>query len=173
MGDHIIDTNVLLVASARHPGSPFKDSQIPAEQQQVVLDWLMAFRTDHNRKVVLDQFFRIWEEYNNKMTGQDIGLLVVAEKLQSALIRFVDVAYNEHGHGRLPPDLEKVVEDPSDRKFVAAALIDLSGGGQSTIINAVDTDWCDWETSLKRVGVVIEHVIEDWCRAKWREKRKR
>src|ERR1017187_10632852 len=42
MGDHIIDTNVLLVASARHPGSPFKDSEVPAEQQQVVLNWLMA-----------------------------------------------------------------------------------------------------------------------------------
>ena len=36
----------------------------------------MEFRADSQGKVVLDQFFKIWEEYNNKMTGQDIGLLV-------------------------------------------------------------------------------------------------
>ena len=127
MGDHIIDTNVLLVASARHPGSTFKDSQVPAEQQQMVLDWVMEFRKDGQRKMVLDRLWRIWTEYHHKMTGQDLGLLVVTEKLQSDLVRFVDVAYDEHGHGCLPPDLEEAVHDLSDRKFVAAALIDFGG----------------------------------------------
>ncbi len=168
MGDHIIDTNVLLVASAQHPGSPFKDSQVPAEQQQVVLDWLIAFRKDHRRKVVLDQFFKIWEEYNNKITGQDIGLLVVAEKLQSSLLRTVDIAYDEHGHGCLPPELEEVVHDRSDRKFVAVAWIDRSQGGESTIVNAVDSDWADWEESLKPFGITVRHLIDalyrDWLR---------
>ena len=172
MGDHIIDTNVLLVASAQHPGSPFKDSHVPAGQQQVVLDWLMAFRNDRQRWVVLDGLWKIWEEYNHKMTGQDIGLLVVTEKLQS-LVRFVDVAYDRHGHGCLPPELEKVVHDPSDRKFVAAALADLSGGGQSTIINAVDTDWCDWEDALKRYGVTVTHLIDGLCQDRQRSRPKR
>ena len=147
MGDHIIDSNVLLVAGAQHPGSPFKDSDVPAEQKQKVLNWLIKFREDTQRRVVLDGLWKIWAEYRHQMTSQDLGLLVVTEKLQSSLIRFVDVAYNKHGHGCLPPDLEEVVKDPSDRKFVAAALIDLAGGGQSTIINAVDTDWCDWESA--------------------------
>ena len=170
MGDHIIDTNVLLVASAQHPGSPFKDSGVPAEQQQNVFNWLMTFRKDGQRKVVLDQFFRIWEEYHHKMTGQDIGLLVVTEKLQLGLVRFVDVAYDRHGHGCLPPKLEKVVKDPSDRKFVATALIDLSDGGQSTIINAVDSDWCDWEDALRRHGITVRHLIDDLYRD-WQRKR--
>jgi hypothetical protein len=62
VGDHIIDTNVLLVASAQHEDSPFRDSDVPVWQQRLVLDWLMAFRADCQCKVVLDQFFKIWEE---------------------------------------------------------------------------------------------------------------
>jgi hypothetical protein len=172
VGDHVIDTNVLLVASARHPGSPFKDSQVPAEQQQVVLDWLMKFRRDAGGRVVIDGLWRIWTEYHHKMTGQDLGLLVVTEKLQSDLVRFVEVAYNEHGHGCLPPDLEEVVHDLSDRKFVAAALIALAEGGQISIINAVDTDWCMWENALKRAGVAVTHLIDGLCKGKKQSKKR-
>jgi hypothetical protein len=170
VSDHIIDTNVLLVASAQHPDSPFDDSQVPAEQQQVVLDWLMAFRKDGQRQVVLDGLWKIWEEYNNKMTGQDIGLLVVSEKLQSSLVRIVDVAYDTNGHGCLPPKLEMVVHDRSDRKFVAVALKDRSQGGESTIVNAVDSDWCDWEEKLKPFGIEVRHLIDDLYRD-WQRKR--
>ena len=170
MADYIIDTNVLLVASAQHLGSLFKDSDVPVEQRKIVLDWLMAFRADGQGKVVLDQFFKIWEEYNNKMTGQDIGLLVVTEKLQSSLLRTVDIAYDEHGHGCLPAKLEKVVHDQSDRKFVAVAWIDRSQGGESTIVNAVDSDWADWEERLKPFGIAVRHLIDDLYRD-WQRKR--
>ncbi|HVS39472.1 MAG TPA: hypothetical protein VMS17_28195 [Gemmataceae bacterium] len=175
MGDHIIDTNVLLVASARDPNSPFQDSDhVPAEQQQRVLNWLMEFRQDGQRKIVLDLPFKIWDEYHNQMTrGQDIGSLVVAEKLQSAAVRFVDVAYDGNGHGRLPPELEPVVRDLSDRKFVAAALRDLLDGGMSTIVNAVDSDWCDWQEALRHHGVVVTHLIEGLCKERKPGRKKR
>ena len=51
----------------------------------------------------------------------------------------------------------------SDRKFVATALSDLANGDRSTIINAVDSDWCGWEASLKREGIVVEHLIDGFC----------
>jgi len=158
--DHIIDTNVLLVASARHPISPFRDcDHVPVEQQQTVLDWLMEFRKDGQRQIVLDLSCKILDEYHNKLTrGQDLGSLVVMEKMQLGQVRFVKVVYDQHGHGCLPPVLEKVVHDRSDRKFVAAAMIDLSNGDESTIINAVDTDWYAWETALKRAGITVIHL---------------
>lgn len=155
-----------------HPGSPFSDSDVPVEQQLSVLNWLMEFRKDGQRQMVLDQSFKIWDEYHNQMTiGQDIGSLIVAEKLQFA--RFVDIAYDKNGHGCLPAGLEKVVHDRADRKFVAVALGDASQGGQSSIVNASDTDWYGWEEALKQAGVVVEHVIDDWCCAKWEEKQRR
>ena len=173
MGDCIIDTNVLLVASAKDPTSPFRNSDhVPAEQQQIVLDWLMEFRKDVQRKLVLDQSFKIWDEYHNQMTrGQDIGSLVVAEKLQSA--RFVDVDYDKNGYGCLPQELETVIHDLSDRKFVAAALSDLANGDQSKIVNAVDSDWCDWEAALVQAGIVVEHLIDGLCDDERQSKTKR
>ncbi len=163
MTDYIIDTNVLLVASAQHPGSPFKGSNAPPEQMQAVLNWLMAFRKNGRLKVVLDPYLKhgIWEEYHRKMTGQDIGLMVVMEKLQFA--RFVDIEFDGNGHACLPHDLEKVIHDPADRKFVAVAWTDLSEGEESSIINAVDTDWCVWEKALKRAGITVTHLIEGLC----------
>ncbi len=94
------------------------------------------------------------------------------EKMQS-LVRFVDVTYDKHGHGCLPPELEKVVHDPSDRKFVAAALIDIAGGGESTIINAVDSDWCDWEDALGRHGIAVTHLIEGLVKTRGKTRAKR
>jgi thioester reductase-like protein len=163
VGDCIIDTNVLLVASAQHPGSPFEDSDVPERHMQIVLDWLMAFHRNSQCSIVLDHLWKIWEEYHHKMTGQDIGLMVMTEKLQSASARFVDVEYDKNNHGRLPRDLENVIHDRSDRKFVATALSDLMNGSQSTIINAIDSDWCDWEKALERAGITVKHLIEDLC----------
>ena len=163
MSDCIIDTNVLLVASASDPSSPFGDSDhVPLDHQELVLKWLIDFRVDGQRKLVLDQSFKIWDEYHNQMTrGRDIGSLIVTEKLQSA--RFVDIEFDEHGHGALPRGLEQIFHDLSDRKFVATALADLANGDRSTIINAVDSDWCGWEASLKREGIVVEHLIDGFC----------
>lgn len=172
MGDHIIDTNVLLVASARDStqdsGPGFTDSNVPSEQQEIVREWLKAFRTDGQRNLVLDGSWKIWREYRNNMTEQDLGLMVVKEKL--SLARFIEISYDKDGHGCLPADLAKV--DPSDRKFVALALKDLSDGRSSMIVSAEDRGWYNCEEALKQAGVVVLQLIEDWSRAKWKEKQK-
>lgn len=170
MADAIIDTNVLLVASAQDPSSLFKDSDhVPAAERQIVLEWLMAFRKDGQRKMVLDQALKIWDEYHKQMTrGQDIGSLVAAEKLQFA--RFIDIAFDSNGHGQLPAELMEI--DPSDRKFVAVALKDLTDAGSSMIVNACDRGWYNCEEALKQAGVVVLQLIEDWSRREWKEKQK-
>jgi hypothetical protein len=157
--DCIIDTNVLLVASAHHPVSPFKDSDVPQEQMQVVFDWLVRFQKDAQRLLVLDPYLQhgILEEYRHKMTEQDFGLMVVKEKLQFARLVY-DLEFDDDGHAFLPAGYEKI--DPSDRKFVAVALKDLSEGGRSIIINAVDSDWHECEKELNRAGVTVKHLIE-------------
>jgi hypothetical protein len=67
----------------------------------------------------------------------------------------------------------------NDKKFVGAALLDISDGGQSTIINAVDSYWCDLEDVLVYHGIAVTHLngalSEDWQKSKGmpRSKRKR
>lgn len=38
MPDHVIDTNVLLIASASHPDSPFDDTHVPVPQRLQVFN---------------------------------------------------------------------------------------------------------------------------------------
>jgi len=62
---HVIDTNVLLVASAAHMASPFAPDATPVEEaalRQAVLDWLIAFEVS-DRLMVLDWQWVFVDEY--------------------------------------------------------------------------------------------------------------
>jgi hypothetical protein len=159
MPDHVIDTNVLLVASAAHPYSPFDDTHVPASERQTVLNWLVAFRNDSNRTLVLDGVFRIYDEYRHKMTEQDLGLLVIHDKMAGSRFRQVDIEYEADGTAVVPEDFADL--DRSDRKFLATALADHS---HSTIVNATDSDWFAIEDACAQHGVVVEQLIEEWLR---------
>lgn len=165
MPDHVVDTNVLLVASAAHPSSPFDDSHVPFEQQLQVLDWLMTFNDDDSRRLVLDDEGAILSEYRHKLNEQDVGFQVIREKIQGH--RRAMITMDEAGHAVVPADLQ--VCDPSDRKFLAAALTDAAG---ISIVNATDSDWVKIEAALKAAGVVVDNVIESWLRA-WMTRRER
>lgn len=162
MPDHVVDTNVLLVASAAHPYSPFDDTHVPVAEQRVVFDWLARFREDDERRLVLDDDWRIYEEYRHQLTEQDYGLQVVHEKLQACL-RAVPCQWDGGGHAIVPAALQGC--DASDRKFVAAALTDPA---TITIVNATDSDWVHIEDALRAAGVVVEHIVEPWLRGRVR-----
>lgn len=162
MKDHVVDTNVLLVASAAHPYSPFDDTHVPDAGQKQVFEWLKAFHGDCGRHLVLDDRLKIYEEYRNKLTDQDYGLQVVKEKMQ--MLRFAEIAWD--GEMAVVPEAFRQF-DPSDRKLLAAALTDPSG---ISIVNAADTDWLEIEEALAAAGIEVVHIIESWLRA-WAARR--
>ena len=165
-GDHVLDTNVLLVASAGDPSSPFKDSpHVPLAEQRAVLAWLREFRRDRSRLLVLDSQREVMREYKKQLGKNDYGYQVVIEKLQTA--RFHRIQLDEGGAAQLPEPLRTEVKDRSDRKFVAVALAD---AGASSLVNACDTDWYDCEAALMQAGINVEQLIDGWCRAKHAEK---
>jgi len=161
--DHVVDTNVLLVASAAHPYSPFDDTHVPAAERSLVFEWLAAFRSDDGRQLVLDDRLKIYEEYRNKLTDQDYGLQVVKEKMQT--LRFAEIDWD--GETAVVPEAFREF-DPSDRKLLAAALRDPDG---ISIVNAADSDWLEIEEALAGAGVEVVHIIEPWLRA-WAAHRK-
>lgn len=158
MKDCVVDTNVLLVASAVHPYSPWDDANhVPIDEQQTVLEWLMDFRADANRHIALDDLFAIYDEYRNKLTDQDYGLQVVHEKMQT--MRQVTLEWDDDEAAVVPEEFRTF--DRSDRKFLAAALSDPK---MIAIVNAADTDWLYFEEELRAAGVNVIHVIEEWLR---------
>jgi hypothetical protein len=164
--DHVLDTNVLLVASASDPSSPFNDSaHVPPAEQRKVLTWLHEFRKDGSRHLLLDRQNLLRQEYKRQLGRNDLGYKVFIEKFQTA--RFHRIELDEEGGVRLPEPLCSEIKDRADRKFVAVALEDQ---GKSTLVNACDTDWYDCASALAQGGVVVEQLIDAWCRARHAEK---
>jgi hypothetical protein len=164
MTDHVVDTNVLLVASAVDPYSPFADSHVPLAEQRTVFEWLAAFRADGDRRLVLDDCLKIYEEYRHQLSEQDYGLQVIHEKMQQ--FRPVQLAWEDDETAVVPEAFSAF--DRSDRKLLAAALTDPA---TISIVNAADSDWLEIEAELQAAGVTVVHVIEAWLRARKRPDR--
>jgi hypothetical protein len=171
---YVVDTNVLIAASAADPVHPRDIDATPQdpELRMAVWTWLDDFQQSASR-LVLDGEGRIYEEYNHKLGFNDFGIQVVMHKWSTAAVDNVLVEYDESGDGVLPVSLQSVVHDAADRKMVAAALSAHTEFGEGCIAFAGDTDWHDWETALQDHQVLLEPIIEAWSRQKHAEKQVR
>ena len=170
----VVDTNVLIVASAADGGSPFRPEATPVQEaalRQQVLDWLKAFECDGQRHAVLDWDWLICGEYQNKLTNQDYGWLALMSKNDRNEVVWVGLTTDADGHAELPASLAPSITDLADRKTVAAVLASQAEGHHSSLVNACDTDWLDCAEALAQHGVATEHLIEPWLRSKWQSMR--
>lgn len=132
-----------------------------------MLDWLIAFEEDPARHVVLDWDWFICSEYQNKLDlQQDYGWLAVMAKKDRNEVAWVGLRVDSDGHAVLPEALAAVVADLEDRKMAAAVLEARKFGHACRLVNACDTDWLDCGSALAAAGVEVEHILEDWLRAK-------
>ena len=102
----LVDTNVLIVASAADAGSPFGAEATPIEEaalRQQVFDWLEAFVADPARHAVLDVDWHVCGEYRHKLTEQDYGWLAMMHKMDRGEVVWVDVLLNKDGNAVLVP----------------------------------------------------------------------
>ena len=169
----LVDTNVLIVASAADAGSPFRAEGTPVEDaalRQRVFDWLEAFEADPARHAVLDAGWQVCGEYGHKLSEQDYGWLVMMHKIDHNEVVWVDVQPDADGNAVLPPALASAVTDLADRKMVAAALAALELGSACQLTNASDTDWLDCQKALRAVGLEVENLLNDWLVARWHTK---
>jgi len=168
---YVVDTNVLIAASAADPTQPKDIDATPADPKlrMRVWQWLSDFQASSSR-MVLDEDGCIYNEYNNKLGFNDFGIQVVIHKWSTAAVDSAKVKYDKDGHAVLEEELSGVIHDNADKKMVAAALDAISRYGECWIAFAGDTDWHDWEVALAENGVFLEAIIEDWSRQKHAEK---
>lgn len=167
----LLDTNVLIVASAADAGSAFSPDATPvqeAEYRRKVLDWLVCFENDPTRLAVLDYDWHVCEEYQHKLTEQDYGWLALMAKMDRNEVAWVSIDVDADGNAVLPENLVHAVTDLADRKMVAAVLAAQAAGHTCRLVNACDTDWLDCEAALTAAGIETEHLLEhEWLRPKW------
>lgn len=171
---YVVDTNVLIAASAADPTNPADIDATPDDpvvRHQVWL-WLDDFSTSDSR-LVLDSDSEIYDEYRHKLGFNDFGIQVVMHKWNTMAVDNVDLLPRNDSYSVMPASLTAVVHDVADRKIVAAALTAEGTHGECPIAFAGDTDWHEWESSLNDHGVSLEPVIEAWSRAKYKAKRAR
>jgi hypothetical protein len=171
----VVDTNVLIVASAADDGSPFQPDATPiqeAELRKQALDWLQAFELDAGRSVVLDWDWHICSEYQNKLNlEQDYGWLAIMSKKDRNEVVWVGLEVDVNGHATLPAELRRVVTDLEDRKMVAAVLAAKADGHECELVNACDTDWLDCRQALQHAGVNMHQLLDDWLQARHQRKK--
>jgi len=168
---YVVDTNVLIAASAADPTNPTDIDATPDDptlRMQVWL-WLDEFRASDSR-LVLDFGSEIYDEYCKRLGFNDFGRQVVIQKWSTAAVDDVDLQPSVEGYGVLPVALVAVVHDIDDRKIVAAALAAMASHGECPIAFAGDTDWHGWEIALTAHGVRLTPIIEAWSRAKYAAK---
>lgn len=169
----VVDTNVLIVASAADGDSPFDAEATPVEEavlREQVLDWLEAFEADPYRHAVMDLDWHIATEYRHKLSEQDYGWLALRHKMDHNQVAWVTLDMDDDGHAVLPPSLSAAVTDLADRKMVAAALEAIKQDLPCKLTNASDTDWLDCQDALHTAGLDVENLLVTWLRAKWRTK---
>ena len=171
---YVVDTNVLIAASAADPINP-KDIDATPDDPALRLEvwaWLSRF-DEGDTRLVLDGQGQIFDEYCNKLGFSDYGRQVVMNKWSTSAVDNVDVEYDEQGEGVLPNTLAAIIHDGADRKMVAAALASHDCFGEGCVAFAGDTDWHDWEEALAPHNVLLEPIIEVWSRAKHAAKKLR
>lgn len=172
----VVDTNVLIVSSAADDGSPFEPNNTPVstcELRQQVLNWLIGFEQDPNKKMVLDFQWLICGEYQNKLSDQDYGSLVWQAKQDRNEVTWISLEKDSDGHAILPVTLEHSITDLADRKIVAAVIAANQGGHNCKLTNACDTDWLDCADALIEHNIDVEQLIGEWLHQKWIEHRER
>lgn len=171
---YVVDTNVLIAASAGDPQHPKDIDATPTDPllRKKVWSWLDEFQQSDSR-LVLDLAGEILKEYNNKLGFNDFGIQVVMHKWSTAAVDDVQVHYDSDGNGVLPTPLSAVIHDAADKKMVAAALASRASFGEGCVAFAGDTDWHDWEDALVQYNVSLLPIIEAWSRQKHAEKQRR
>src|SRR5678815_4329298 len=100
---HVIDTNVLIVASAAHDASPFPTDTTPVEKAELrsqVLRWVMDF-DQSQRRILLDFGWEIVGEYQNKLSEQDYPLQIVLQLTSTDRVSWFQLEREADGRTRL------------------------------------------------------------------------
>ena len=175
MSAHLIDTNVMLAASAIHDAaSNLAEHASPRERalRELVYRELVRFQESDDR-LVLDDENLIRDEYernmpfNTRMGAQEYGLFVLQDKLDRDQVNWVFFDFIE-GNGEriavLSDELCVIVTDREDRKWIAAAMAHAGlYESVSPITYGAESDWYVIEDALAPYGIQFRRLLpREW-----------
>ncbi len=158
----VVDTNVWANIDKLPP-----ENAIEANCILACLKWSKAFiNGGDDYQLAVDMRFKILNEYRGQIKQGGLAERYLNELLSQPItrLRFVSIEYDEDGIAKLDKDL---IDDPSDRKFVAVAL---KFDPIPTIINATDTDWEKSKEKLSQAGINVQELCPTYISSKLTQK---
>ena len=109
--------------------------------------------TASGSRIAVDDSHLVFGEYFRLMSEQLAPYSILTRLLAQGrvLYRHIDVV---NKIAVIPDEIERIVDDKSDRKFVAISLTFLPPT-RPPIVNATDSDWRDWEKALAGYDVEV------------------
>ena len=146
----VVDTNVAIVANGR-------ETEVDARCQLTCVERLKALASQE--VVAIDDGGSILEEYKRRlnfsgMPGVGDAFLkhVFNYQYQDHRVRRVVVTPSENDR-RGFEELPENAFDPSDRKFLAVAVV-----ANAVVLNATDSDWAEHKTLMDSLGVEVTQL---------------
>ena len=153
MNAFVVDTNVAVVANGR-------DTHASHDCQLACIEKLEEIRSS---RVVVDQDGDILEEYSKRLrhrgqpgVGDAFFRHIFFNQYDLRQVSKVSIHSLENGSYReFPDDPGLNGFDVDDHKFVAVAVVSQDN---PPIVNAVDSDWREYEERLSANGIVVEEL---------------
>ena len=170
MAMYLVDTNVMLAASAIHELSLVAARAMPREIElrEVVYEWLYQFdlSPDH---LVLDEEGLVRDEYERNLPfnyrEQEYGLMVLQHKVDQNQVDYVTVDVLEANGERiavLEAQFAGLVTDREDFKWIACARsAHVLHCEMPTIVYAAETDWFIAEPNICPHGFLFQRLLPD------------
>jgi hypothetical protein len=161
----VVDTNVLLAADGRSDYSRRCASTCALRLKQI----------QERHTVVLDRGREILREYGRKIPhtrqpgmGYYFWKWLINMRAGDAHCAWVDLTVHAtRGYVEFPDHEDLQEFDPSDRKFVAAAV---AHPARPEIVQAGDSKWWGWKVALEACGIRICFPCEAELHRKWEDK---
>lgn len=169
MSKYIIDANVPLIA-----GTSVKD--IPQDQLQCArkcLDFIRKFMNNPQSGLVLDAEGRVLREYRKAFEGKGepnaaTEFCIWAHQMPKDVqdyIHLTEIAENEFQD--YPKSDILAAFDPPDRKYIALAHVHPE---KPPIVEASDSKWWGIKDELKKNGIEVLFIDEDYIKEKYMQK---
>jgi hypothetical protein len=149
MNTFVVDTNVAISANGRETHA----------DKACQLECVRTLRALVTEVVAIDEAGAILREYARKLrwsgqpgAGDAFFKHVFNSQYDPDRVRRVPLTPSED-HGRSFEELPPNTFDPSDRKFLAVAMV-----ADAVVLNATDSDWNEHRALTQRLGVEVRQL---------------
>ena len=145
----VVDTNVAIAANARDTHADFACQQACVRALRSLVEGVVAI---DDEDLVIDEYRRHLHHSGMPGVGDMFFKHVFNNQYLPTRVRRAQISPTEddgRGFEELPPN----TFDPSDRKFLAVAVV-----AKAAILNATDSDWDEQALLMKRLGVEVQQL---------------